>query len=269
MSWPNRRDAMALGQMFAADNIVRDFPNFLAWASGLDPDTIRDVVGARTAELFIDRTATLLTPRDALDLAVRETGTLSAPLRGIRPMGTAGLLDQVTVGEELYLQREHDNTADLNAITVHLATGVKVAYLAREVARVLAPLADLDGGPQITATLATRPAPRDDTYAGLERHDAVKVNITVIPRPPVPAKGVVLRVIRRECWTSLSANCGCWHAPQKSVSAILTLAPDCHRGGSVRQWRHSGCRHGRWRRGRHAARNIRHARLVEPGDVML
>jgi hypothetical protein len=187
----SRHDAMALGQMFAADNIIRDFPNFLAWASGLDPDTIRDVVGARTAELFIDRTATLLTPRTALDLAIRESGTLSAPLRGIRPMGTAGLLDQVTVGDEVYLQREHGNAADVNAIAVHLATGEKVAYLAREVARVLAPLADLDGGPQITATLATRPPPGDDTHARLERHDAIKVNITVVPRPPTPAKDVV------------------------------------------------------------------------------
>ncbi len=31
--------------------------------------------------------------------------------------------------------------------------------------------------------------------------------------------------IRRECRTSLPANCGCWHAPPMSVSAMLTLAP--------------------------------------------
>jgi hypothetical protein len=55
-----------------------------------------------------------------------------------------------------------------------------VAYLAREVARVLAPLADLDGGPLMTATLATRPRPGDDT--GLERHDAVKVSMAVNPQ---------------------------------------------------------------------------------------
>jgi hypothetical protein len=180
----NRRDAMTLGNMFAAESIIRDFPNFLAWASALDPNTVSDVVGAQTAELLLDRTATLLTPRDALDLAVRETGTLSAPLRGIRPMGTAILLDQIAVGEELRLQREHDNAADVNAIAVHLTTGEKVAYLAREVARVLAPLADLDGGPLITANLATRPRPGDDT--GLERHDAVKVSIAVTPRTPTP-----------------------------------------------------------------------------------
>jgi hypothetical protein len=127
----NRRDAMALGQMFAADSIIRDFPSFLEWASALDPGTVRDIVGGRTAELLLDRTATtLLTPRDALDLAIRESGTLSAPLRGIRPMGTAALLAPVAVGEELHLQREHDNAADVNTIAVHLATGERAAYLA-------------------------------------------------------------------------------------------------------------------------------------------
>src|SRR6266700_6320903 len=39
--------------------------------------------------------------------------------------------------------------------------------------------------------------------------------------------GSVLRIIRRECRTSLSANRGCWHAPPMSVSATLTLAPGC------------------------------------------
>jgi hypothetical protein len=37
----------------------------------------------------------------------------------------------------------------------------------------------------------------------------------------------VLRVIRRECRTSLPANCGCWHASPMSVSATITLAPGC------------------------------------------
>lgn len=183
----NRRDAMALGQMFAADSIVRDFPSFLEWASALDPGTVRDIVGGRTAELLLDRTATLLTPRDALDLAIRESGTLSAPLRGIRPMGTAALLVPVAVGEELHLQREHDNAADVNAIAVHLATGERAAYLAREVARILAPLMDLDGGPRITATLATRP-PSDDIDARLERHNALTVNISVTPSTPPSAE---------------------------------------------------------------------------------
>jgi hypothetical protein len=37
----------------------------------------------------------------------------------------------------------------------------------------------------------------------------------------------MLRVIRRECRTSLSANRGCWYALPMSVSATLTLAPGC------------------------------------------
>ena len=104
-------------------------------------------------------------------------------------MGTAALLSPIAVGEELRLQREHDNATDMNAIGVHLVTGEKVAYLAREVARVLAPLADLDGGPQITATLTTRPQYDDDNHAELERHDAIKVHIVVTPSTPLVLVG--------------------------------------------------------------------------------
>src|SRR5262245_30373387 len=42
-----------------------------------------------------------------------------------------------------------------------------------------------------------------------------------------PVHRRVLRVVRRECRTSPSANCGRWHAPPVSVSAMLTLAPGC------------------------------------------
>ena len=76
---------------------------------------------------------------------------------------------------------------------------------------------------------------------------------------PGAADGV-LHVLRHECRTSLSANCGRWHAPPVSVSAMLTLAPGCSPWRLRRQWRHSGCRHGRWRRGRPVARK-------EPADM--
>ena len=67
----------------------------------------------------------------------------------------------------------------------------------------------------------------------------------------------VLGVIRRECRTSLSANRGAGMPWPMSVSAALTRRWDAHRGSSVRHWRYSGCRHGRWRESRHAARKIR------------
>lgn len=177
----NRRDATALGQMFTTES-EQGFPHFLTWASTLHPASISGVVSDETAAMFLDRAAILLTPREALDLAVREAGTLVVPLRGIRPMGTAAVADTMAVGDEVRLQREHDNPADPNAIAVHLLTGEKVAYIAREVARVLAPLLDLDDGPRITATLAVRPQIIGGDYVLHEERDAIKVRVVVATR---------------------------------------------------------------------------------------
>ena len=73
-------------------------------------------------------------------------------------MDTAALLNQAAEGDVLTLRREYDNPADANAIAVHLSNGTKLAYIAREVARILAPLLDLENGPHVTATLAQLPA---------------------------------------------------------------------------------------------------------------
>jgi hypothetical protein len=64
----------------------------------------------------------------------------------------------------------------------------------------------------------------------------------------------MLRVVRYERQTLPTANAGCWHALPMGIHVALTLAPACS------PWRlqgtddFPGCRHGRWRRGRHAAR---------------
>ena len=42
--------------------------------------------------------------------------------------------------------------------------------------------------------------------------------------------GGLSRVIRSECRTSLSANCGCWHAPPVSTSTVLIVVPGCEFG---------------------------------------
>lgn len=173
----SRRDAMTLGQVVPAA-AGHSFRSFLAGASTLDAAHLRSVE-SQTARLFLDRVAALLTPRDALDLAIYETGTLLVPLRGIGPMGTATLMEAVNVGEEIHLWRERDNPADVNAIAAHLPTGEKVAYLARETARVLAPLLDLEDGPEATATLAARPTDAHDEHAALQQRDVVQVRVAV------------------------------------------------------------------------------------------
>jgi hypothetical protein len=51
-------------------------------------------------------------------------------------------LEQLSIGDELVLVREYDNPADEKAIGVTTTGGTKVGYVAREVARILAPLLD-------------------------------------------------------------------------------------------------------------------------------
>src|SRR5438552_18817112 len=69
---------------------------------------------------------------------------------------------------------------------------------------------------------------------------------------------LVLRAVRCERRTSLTVNVGCWHALPMGIHATLMLAPGCS------SWRPKSepttspdARHGRWRRGRHATRDIR------------
>ncbi|MEV1179109.1 HIRAN domain-containing protein, partial [Nonomuraea sp. NPDC049784] len=170
----NRRDAIALGQLYAALP-GEGFAHFLSWAAALTPDAVASSVSRQTARLFLDRAAVLLTPRQAVELAVAETGTLTVPVRGIGPLGTASLLAEAHSGDLILLRRERDNLADPNAIAVHLPSGQHVGYLAREIAHIMAPLLDLDEGPSIHAVIETLPHRR--TPAALARRDAVSLRI--------------------------------------------------------------------------------------------
>jgi hypothetical protein len=182
----NRNDALALGALFPT-NFGISLPLFLAWVSTLTPDDVTAHVTSDTARLFLDRAAALLTPQDALDLLVTESGSLVAPLRGIGPLGTAAAVDRLAVGDELVLAREYDNLADENAIVVLTAARAPVGYVAREVARVVAPLLDLEDGPEVAAALEVRPetppgTPEDEVHAALQVRDAVRMQIVVSPR---------------------------------------------------------------------------------------
>lgn len=182
----NRDDALSLGNLFPTIFGV-NLPLFLGWVSTLTPADVTAHVSTETARLFLDRAAALLTPQDALDLLVTESGNLLVPLRGIGPMGTAAAVEQLEIGNSLILVREYDNPADENAIAVFTAGRMKVGYVAREVARVLAPLLDLEEGPRVTAVLSMRPttapgAAEDEVHAAIEARDAVRIQIVVSPR---------------------------------------------------------------------------------------
>ncbi|MEU9836282.1 DEAD/DEAH box helicase [Streptosporangium sp. NPDC048047] len=171
----NRRDAITVGRLYPAD-AGRGFLPFVTWAATLTADAVAPLVSPRTAQWFLQRAAALLTPRAALDLAIHESGTVIAPVRGIAALRTAPLLADAADGEEMLLRRERDNAADPQAIAIHRATGTKIGYVAREIAHVIAPLLDLDDGPAAHATLQPLPS---RTPSALEHRDAVTVRIEI------------------------------------------------------------------------------------------
>ena len=179
MGVQDREDAHTLGRLVPAD-LGASFSLFLFWVSSLDHRALRLVVSPETTETFLRRAATLSTPREVLDLIVTETGSVIVPLRGVRAASSADTVRDVAIGEDLVLQREHDNSADVDAIAVLASAGRPIGYLAREYARVLAPLLDLEDGPEVTATLATRPSETAPS-AEFETRDVVGVLINVRP----------------------------------------------------------------------------------------
>ncbi len=146
----NRRDAHTLGELSPAAR-GGSFSDFLAWVGTLTPGHLARHVTPETAAMFLDRAATLNTPRDARDLVLSEEGSILVELRGIGPLGTADAVRAVAIDDELALEREHGDTTDRNAIAVRSASGVRPGHLAREHARVLAPLLYLEGGPVVRA----------------------------------------------------------------------------------------------------------------------
>lgn len=180
-----RPDAVSLANAFPEDFGVT-LPSFLGWVNDLSPDEVTTHVSETTARRFLERAAALITPQDALDLMVTEEGTVFSPLRGIAPMGTQATVDQLDVGDDLVLRREYNNPADENAISVWTSDREKVGYVAREIARVLAPIMDLEEGPVVAARLAVRasrvPAVEDEQRGpGEGARDAVRMEIMVHP----------------------------------------------------------------------------------------
>jgi len=181
----HRPDAMTIGSLFPTD-FGSSFARFLDWVNTLRPADITGVTAPDTARLLFDRFAALGTPEDALELMVTETGTIMVPIRGIRHAGAAEAARELPTGVPLSLVREYDNPADPNAIVVTTQDGTRLGYAAREAARILAPLIDLED-PSVTATLAVRPTLEDGATGGevramMQGWDVVRMKVTVAPR---------------------------------------------------------------------------------------
>jgi hypothetical protein len=176
----NRQDAHTLAGLFPPE-YGNSFADFLAWVSTLTPRQVELFVTPETAARFLHQAAVLTTPQAARALVLSEAGTITVPLRGIRVLRTADAVRDTSLGEGLALRREHGNPTDRNAIVVTSAAGAPLGYVAREYARVLAQLLDLEDGPTVSAVIAVRP--RDEAPATeFEARDTVLIQVTVAPR---------------------------------------------------------------------------------------
>jgi hypothetical protein len=182
----NREDAKSLAELCPAA-LGAALPLFLLWVSLLTPKDVSDRVTADTARLFLDRAATLLTPDAARELVMMESGRLVAPVRDVKPTVTRRVVAGLSVGDEVKLIREYENPGDPNAIAVETAEGSRLGYVAREVARVIAPLIDLEDGPRVASAVAAVPVIRpafseEEVDAALRAIDALQIEIVVSKR---------------------------------------------------------------------------------------
>ncbi|WP_344612107.1 DEAD/DEAH box helicase [Dactylosporangium salmoneum] len=186
----DRAAAKAIGELYSTD-ATGGFPAFLEWIAQLSPAQAGKIAGPTLAKL-LDRAAALLTPRNALHLITSGRGVLRVPLRGVRYADGRFLLRTwVGVGTSVELVRDYDNPVDPNAIEVRwrILGDWRLGYLAREVARVLAPYMDDEDNPPIVARIAVRPViPTTDAYAPaaeeaadrlLWQRDVVQLDLTL------------------------------------------------------------------------------------------
>jgi hypothetical protein len=123
-----------------------------------------------------------VTPQTALDLLGEGHGTLAAPLRGIHHAGSGEAVASLDIGAELVLERDENNPADPNAVLVRAGNGRRLGFIAREIARVIAPLMDQPDPPSVRATLNQRPNRQADAsrmLTAVESFDAVLLDVLI------------------------------------------------------------------------------------------
>lgn len=175
-----RHDAVAIAALCPSEASA-SLTAFLRWVGALVPEDLRQAVSDPTLALFTEKAAALKTPRGLLELSVMGEGIVRTPLRGIRHRASGSMLLSMPVGAELALNRDPANPADPNAIEVKVpGTDATVGFVAKEAARILAPLMDLEAIAGARVRLVGRPDPAEP---GSEQHindyDAVWIEITV------------------------------------------------------------------------------------------
>jgi hypothetical protein len=182
----HRPDAMTIGSLFPT-NPGSSFARFLEWVSTLSPADITGYCDAGYGEAAL---RACCGPGDARRRA-RTHGDRDRNTHGPHPRHQPRQWrrsDARTAERRaLSLVREYDNPADPNAIAVTGQDGTRLGYAAREAARILAPLIDLEDGPSVAATLAVRPTGADEDTghqlrATMQGQDVVWMRVTVAPR---------------------------------------------------------------------------------------
>jgi hypothetical protein len=148
-----RETAHVVGQAFE-NHGGGPFAAFLSWLSALAPEDVAALgVGEDTPEL-VQRIAALAGNRDSLLLLARGEGSIQAMLRGLNHDRRWHHVLALNIPTEVVLERESDNLYDPNAILVRSVPGTPLGYVAREMARGVAPL--LDSGCEAQAHLVSR-----------------------------------------------------------------------------------------------------------------
>jgi hypothetical protein len=129
------------------------YTDFIRWLNTTETAVLAREVDPATARLLVQRAADLAATPAALRLLATGEGTITADLRGIA-YDRWPRLRALPTPSALQLRREPDNPHDTNAIAVLDRQGRMLGYVAREIARSVAPL--VDTGSTVTARLIDR-----------------------------------------------------------------------------------------------------------------
>jgi hypothetical protein len=138
----SRTAAQQVGALYEATGAPGDLGRFLGWLNEVDPEVLT-MLDQDTIKRLLDRAAGLDSPQAGLALLAKGSGALRSPLRGMAYEGRWPHVARLRIGSQVVLERERTNPHDPNAILVRDNSGAALGYVAREVARNIAPLLDI------------------------------------------------------------------------------------------------------------------------------
>ncbi len=149
-----RTTALSLGYAFETEN-GQTFSSFVHWLQAVDLSRLSEIVGTENVADVSARIANLSTNSNDLRNFAVGRGVFRSPIRGVQYGDRWEHLQSMRLNEPVILERENDNTYDPNAIRVHDESGNDIGYIARDSARLLAPLID-DGIPARSTLVSFR-----------------------------------------------------------------------------------------------------------------